>query len=363
MSNNFEFIKEKYQDINFPTAFGGINRFYNELKKKFPEKKITLKQVQDSVKELPLYELQIPRKEKFQRRVIKRPPGAGISFQADLAYLPNHKKMPYALILVDQYSKYIYLEPLKKKTGPVVKDALNKIIEKNSLFKINQISCDRGTEFIAIKKYFKEKNIGFFFLEGKGKAFLAENAIKRFKRVLFQVIRNGKNVLWPDVYEKVLKQINSRPLRSLGDKSPLEINSPFDDVESKNFVKEKEVTKTGPLFEVGELVFLELAKNLGEKDYDLNRGPIVRIKDIDKSAKPYMYELETVEERKPLKRKYYGYELKYAPSLRDMPHQIEKVFNTRRKNKRREYQVVYEGSRYLVNNYTLKYIIINKITF
>ena len=348
MSNNLEFIKEKYQDINFPTAFGGINRFHNELKKTFPEKKITLEEIKSALKELPLYELQIPRKEKFQRRAIKRPPGAGISFQADLAYLPNHKRMPYGLILVDQYSKYIYLEPLKKKTGPAVKSALDKIIEENNLFKINQISCDRGTEFIAIKKYFKEKNIGFFFLEGKGKAFLAENGIKRFKRVLFQVMRNGKKILWPDIYKNVLKQINSRPLKSLGGKSPEEVNSPFEDIESKNFVENKNIEKSGPIFKIGELVFLELSKNIGEKDYDLNRGPIARIKNIDKSAKPYMYELETIETKKPLSRKYYGYELKYAPGLRDMPHQIEKVLNTRRKNKRKEYQVVYEGSRYVL---------------
>ena len=141
---NTEFIKSKYIDINFPGALGGLNIFLGQLKKAYPDKNFTLQQVKTAVKQIPLYQLQIQRKEKFTRRVIKRPSGAGISFQSDIMYLPNHKNYPYGLVLVDQYSRFIYLEPLKKKSGPAVQLALEKIIESNKLFKINAIGCDRG---------------------------------------------------------------------------------------------------------------------------------------------------------------------------------------------------------------------------
>ena len=341
-----DFIKAKYQDLSFPGAFGGTVRFLKELKKRYPEKKLTLQQVKNAVRQIPLYSLQVQRKEKFRRRVIKRPPGAGICFQADVIYLPNHRNYPYGLVLVDQYSRYIYLEPLKKKTGPAVQNALDKIIDENNLFKIKTIGSDRGTEFIYVKKYFKQKGISFFFLEQKPKASLAENAVKRIKKVLYIAMRSGRNALWPDIYKEVISQINSRPLKVLGDKSPADVNSPFDDVESRNFVEEKVVTSTGPVFHEGDLVFLELPKTLGEKDYDIARAPIARIKSVDKSANPYMYELETID-GKPMSRKYYGNELKYAHQIRDMPHQIEKIFKTRRKNRKREYQVTFEGSRYV----------------
>ena len=174
---------------------------------------------------------------------------------------------------------------------------------------------------------------------------MAENAIKRFKRVLFLALRQGKNVLWPNIYQSILDQINSRRLKSLTNKAPEQVNSPFDDIESKNFVEEKNVNRTGPIFKTNDLVFIDLPKTLGEKDYDLARATIARIREVDKSAKPYMYVLETIEGNK-LARKYYGYELKFSPFLRQMPNQIEKVFKTRRKNRKREYQVSFEGKRY-----------------
>ena len=347
-----KFIRKTYENLNFPGALGGINRYLNELKKRFPEKNITLKEVKKALKELPMYELHVPRKEKFQRRVIKRPPGAGIKFEIDVVYLPNHKRFPYGLILVDQYSRYIYLEPIKKKTRLAVQNALDKIIEENKLFKIGQISADSGLEFKSVEKYFKKKGISFFFMKQKPKASLAENAVKRLKRVLFLAMRQGKNILWPDIYKKVLEQINSRPLKVLKNRSPKEVNSPFDDVESREFVEEKAVKKTGPIFTEGELVFIELPKTLGEKDYDIARATIVRVKEVDKRENPYMYVLETIE-GKTLSRKYYGYEIRHSPSLRDMPNQIEKVFKTRRKNKKKEYLVSFEGKRYI-------YIIYNK---
>ena len=345
MDNNKELIKKEYQSLEFPGALGGINRFLRELKKAYPDKNITLKQVKQAVEEIPIYNLHVQRRKKFKRRVIKRPPGAGICFQSDIIYLPNHKNCPYGLVLVDQYSRFIYLEPLKRKSGPAVQNALNKIIEENKLFKIKTIGSDRGTEYIYMKKFLKEKGIGLFFLENSPKASLAESSVKRIKKVMFLAMRQGKKILWPDIYQKVINQLNSRPLKVLGNKSPSEVNSPFDDIESKEFVEDKKVEQTGPIFAVGDLVFIELPKNLGEKEYDIARGVIARVKEVDKSAKPYMYKLESTE-GKQLSRKYYGNELRRAPALRNIDKQIEKVFNSRRKNKKREYLVKFEGSRW-----------------
>ena len=169
-NNNKKFIQDLYERLDFPGALGGIQRFHDELKTRFPEKNISLNDVKNALREVPLYELHIPRKEKFQRRAIKRPAGAGISFQADIIYLPKHKGYKYGVILVDLYSRYIYMKPLKNKTANATRDALENIIEENNLFKMKQISSDKGKEFLAIQKYFKEKGIGFFFLGGATKA-------------------------------------------------------------------------------------------------------------------------------------------------------------------------------------------------
>ena len=196
-----------------------------------------------------------------------------------------------------------------------------------------------------MKTYLKKRGIGLFYLESKTKASLCENAIKKIKRVLFLKMRLGKNVLWPDIYEKAINQLNIRPMKVLGNLSPKQVNSPFDDIESRKYVEDKEITQPGPIYEKGDLVFLELPKNIGEKDYDLSRAVIARVREVDKSAKPYMYKLETTT-GKNISKKYYGMELKLSPSLRGMKKQIEKVFKSRRKNKKREYLIQYEGDRF-----------------
>ena len=272
-------------------------------------------------------------------------------------YLPRAHSFPYALILVDLYSQYVLIEPLKRKTAESVKAALEKLITENNLMKITTISSDSGTEFTANISYFKQKGIKWFLLKSEVKANLAELSIRIFKSYLYKLIRLNPGTVWTKLYDKVVDQMNMRSIKSLDNKSPKDLFSPFADVYERN--NKNDDSKTAPiqqssrssqprpkgkLFKINDLVFLDIKKNVNDKGHDIQRGAIKRVTRIDKQTTPYLYTLSHLNSEKVLPRSYYGAELRLAPKLRAIPKQIDKIYDSRRKNKRREFQVSFYGS-------------------
>ena len=263
-------------------------------------------------------------------------------------YLPKIHGFRYAILMVDQFSNYIYVKPLKNKTAESVRKAIDDFIEENSLFKINTIASDMGKEYQGNVTYYKKKNIKWFFLKEPHKSFLAEGYVRIFKQVLYKVIRASKGKPWPSFCQEVVNQINGRPLKKLGGKSPAEVNSPFLDVETRaEFRRQSELKedkkddiKTKILPE-GTLVFINLPKEADLRSYDLQRAEIKRVKEVDTSALPHRYTLEDLEKETTLERKYYLAELREVSKLRNIKNEIKRVYKTRRKNKRKEFLVTY----------------------
>ena len=69
-------VIEAYKDISFPGAYGGLNRFYQQYKKKYPDTKINRSKLQTIIETLPFYQLHVAKRDKFKRRSYKLPPGS-----------------------------------------------------------------------------------------------------------------------------------------------------------------------------------------------------------------------------------------------------------------------------------------------
>ena len=239
---------------------------------------------------------------------------------------------------------------MRKKTATEVREALEAIISENSLQKIQVISSDLGNEYTANASHFKEKyNIIWFWLRGKVKAGLAEGSIKRFKHLLYRYMRTHAKSNWTSFYKDIVNQLNIRPLKTLKNRAPIDIVSPFSDIESRKLLTNKPQGQSRKSskqnsFKKGDLVFVELSSNLNERGFDLQRAVINKIVNVDTSELPYFYELEDLEGNK-IAKKFYGAELKKAPGLRNLPKQIRHIYRSRRKNKKREYEVNFVGSK------------------
>ena len=144
--------------------------------------------------------------------------------------------------------------------------------------------------------------------------------------------------------------MNNRKLKVLGGMTPNEVISPFSDIKTRPILKKVNETLSKnrinrDVFKENSLVFIGIPKGVNDKGYDLQRGSIKRVKSINKDQFPYTYTLEDIDKSNTLPRNYYRNELRKAPALRSIPKEIDKIYDSRRKNKRKEYLVSFYGSK------------------
>ena len=86
-------------------------------------------------------------------------------WEADLAFVQDVAKendgVNYLLVVIDVFSKYIWVRPMKNKTTHSLLEAFHSILSKDR--KPEKLRTDKGTEFLneSFQKYLKNKNIHF----------------------------------------------------------------------------------------------------------------------------------------------------------------------------------------------------------
>ena len=134
-----------YQDVEFPGSFSGARNFQMFLKTD-KNVDVPLSKIYSLLKQIPLYIMNQKRIRTFPRRnyVVT---SFGQVAQADLAEMTMFNKFKYFLLLVDLFSRHLYVEPLRRKTAPVVRKGFEKIFEE---FKspIVKLETDQVRNFI-----------------------------------------------------------------------------------------------------------------------------------------------------------------------------------------------------------------------
>ena len=87
--------------------------------------------------------------------------------------------------VIDIFSKYAWVVPLKDKKGVSIVNAFQKIL-KESDRKPNKIWVDKGSEFYNnyFKKWLKDNDIEMYSIHNKGKSVVAERFITTLTRFL-----------------------------------------------------------------------------------------------------------------------------------------------------------------------------------
>ena len=122
----------------------------------------------------------------------------------------KNKGIKYLLCVIDLYSKYALVIPLKDKKGISIVNAFDKII-KQSERKPNKIWVDQGSEFYNnnFKKWLSDNNIIMYSTYNEGKSVVAERFIRKLKNKLYKhMTATGKNVYY-DVLDDVVSKYNN----------------------------------------------------------------------------------------------------------------------------------------------------------
>ena len=104
-----------------------------------------------------------------------------------------NKGIKYLLCVIDLFSKYAWLVPVKDKKGIIIVNAFKKIIstELHSKRKRNKTWVDQGSELYnkAFKDFLKINIIEMYSAYNKGKSAVAERFIRTLKHKIFKHLK------------------------------------------------------------------------------------------------------------------------------------------------------------------------------
>jgi len=140
---------------------------------------------------------------------------AGIDdqFETDLVslipYATDNDGNQYLLVVIDTFTRYAWIEPIRNKTARDVQDAFDRILSQGRIPRA--IRSDRGKEFTAnsIRKYFKDKGIEQIFTGNEKQANYAERFIKTIKNKIFRYLTFNHTRRYLDVLPDLVRSYNA----------------------------------------------------------------------------------------------------------------------------------------------------------
>ena len=145
------YLRENYEKIGSPIAFGNRNTIY-----KFFNKVLTLKEIQDHLNSVEVYSLHKEARKRAKYYVPMFSKGARDLVEADLvdvSYFDPHQNnnTRYLLVVIDTFTKAIFLEGIENKQTDTVLTAFIKIhrrmTDKNQRIKV--ICTDLGGDHFS----------------------------------------------------------------------------------------------------------------------------------------------------------------------------------------------------------------------
>ena len=281
-------LRDKPYDIASNPEYDGYQRGLASMVYKFFDKNsIGSGFVKDSSSILA-NELHKPILKKFDKRKVYSQFKDNI-WGVDLADIQSlsrkNKGIKHLLRVIDLYSKYAFVVPLKDKKGISIVNAFNKII-KQSERKPNKIWVDQGGEFYnsVFKKWLLDNDIIVYSTYNEGKSVVAERFIRTLKDKLYKhMTATGKKVYY-DVLDDVVNEYNNTKHCTIKIK-PI-------DVKNNKRVYIDEHNEKDSRFKVGDRVRISKFKYIFAKGYAPNWSTEIFIVDKVNDTVPYTYNIK-----------------------------------------------------------------------
>ena len=189
----------------------------------------------------------------------------------------------FLLCVVDIFSKYAWVVPLKDKKGITITNAFQKNL-KESNRKLKKIWVSKGSEIYnsSFKKWLKDNDIEMYSIHNEGKYVGVERFIRTLKTKIYKyMISISKNV-YIDKLDDIVNEYNNTYHRTIKMK-PV-------DVKDNTYIDfKKEVNDKDPKFKVGDHVRISKYKNIFAKGYTPNCSEEVFVIKKVKNTVPLKY--------------------------------------------------------------------------
>ena len=271
MNDWTQFAKKHYFNFNSAAAFAGPKKLKTVLKQNGYN--VSLNEVQKWLQDQDAYSLMKPAIYRFKRQ---RVVSAGIDYlwDGDLADVSNIKSVndgySFLLILIDVFSRFLWIEPIKTKSQNDMKSGFERIFSRTTR-QPRKLRTDNGKEFTsrAIKQYLKSRNIKAFTTRNETKANYAERAIRTVKSLLYRYFLHKQTHRYVDVLQDLVFTYNNRPHKSLESQAPASVTSSNEDMIWKTMYVDKNSKrkKSGFRFKINDQVRISYKKYVFQRDY------------------------------------------------------------------------------------------------
>ena len=165
------------------------------------------------------------------------------------------------MCVIDIFSKYAWVVPLKDKKGISIVNTFQKIL-KESNRKPNKIWVDKGNEFYnnTFKKWLKDNDVETYSIHNEGKSVVASRFIRTLRNKIYKYVTVISKNLYIDKLDDIVNEYNNTYYRTIKMK-------PVDVKDNKYIDFEKEVDDKDSKFKIDDHVRISKYKNVFAKEY------------------------------------------------------------------------------------------------
>lgn len=212
-------------------------------------------------------------------------------------YSKQNKHYKYLLAVIDVFSKYGWLIPLKNKTGIIVSEAFKEIFkERKPMF----IWSDKGSEFYnrQVKELFKNNNIELYSTENEEKSSVVERWIGTMKQHMYKYFTANETTKYYDVLDNLVKDYNNTVHSSIK-MTPVEASKLENElIVYKNLYPENGDKVKKPKFKVGDRVRITKKKGKFEKGYTTRWTREIFVIEKVLKTNPVTYKIKDLKDEK-----------------------------------------------------------------
>ena len=172
-----------------------------------------------------------------------------------------NKGFRFLLCVIDIYSKYAWVVPLKDKKGVNIVNVFQSILNKSNR-KANRIWVDKGSEFYnrSMKSWLEKNDIEMYSAHNEGKSVVAERFIRTIKNKIYKHMTSISKNVYIDKLDDIVNEYNNTKHRTTKMKPT--------DVKDNTYIDfGKEINDHDPKFKVGDHVRISKYKKIFAKGY------------------------------------------------------------------------------------------------
>lgn len=345
------FLVKSYTNPKSQIAFTGVENVFNYMKAKYPS--IKKSDIKTFLSGLDIYTFSRESRKPKQRKHVNVS-GPNVMWELDLLHLSSYSKandgVKYLLIVIDVFSRFIWLEPLKSKNYPDVKQAIQNVFKRAKMMP-QVCRTDRGSEFTnsRIKEYLNSLKIKMIYSSSQSNAAQAERGARSIKSRILKYMNHKNSERYIHVLQDFARAYNNTTssITMMAPRAVTVDNAPL--VELGVYFNK---TKQDPLplktpkysFKIGDYVKVSLVKASIRKFYDQTwSSEIFKVTSRSNIDNICMYKIEDLKQV-PLSGSFYQSELLKVPKPKpERFYRVEKIVGEKMVRGKRYVKVHFKG--------------------